>query len=69
MPKRIKNYNPEGKRRLEKLKASWIIVVNNDRRKKGNREAKDRDTWWNILENPSPTYGWSAGSTGHTQIF
>lgn len=43
------NYNPEGKRRLEKLKARWIIVVNNDMRKRGIRnwrtEAKVRDTW------------------------
>jgi hypothetical protein len=47
------NYNPEGKRRLEKLKARWIIVFNNDMRKRGIRnwkiEAKDRDTWWKIL--------------------
>jgi hypothetical protein len=51
--KRIINYNPEGKRRLEKLKARWITVVNNDMRKTDTRnwrtEAKDRDTWWKIL--------------------
>jgi len=32
-------------------------------------EAKDRDTWWKILENPRPTYRWSGGSTGHAQVF
>jgi hypothetical protein len=52
LAKRIMNYNPKGKRRLGKLKARWIIVVNNDMRKTGIRnwrvEAKDRDTWWKI---------------------
>ena len=42
------NYNPDGKRRLQKLKARWFIVVNSDTRKTGIRnwriEAKDRDT-------------------------
>lgn len=69
----IMNYNPERKRRLEKLKARWIIVVNNDMRKTGIRnwriEAKDRDTWWKILENPRHTYSWSGGSTEHAQVF
>jgi len=32
-------------------------------------EAKDRKTWWKILENPRPTYSWNGGNTEHALVF
>jgi len=32
-------------------------------------EAKDRETWWKILENPRPMYSWNGGRTEHAQVF
>jgi hypothetical protein len=54
MPKRIMNYNSEGKRRVGRHKVKWVDVVNNDFRKASvrhwRREGDDRDRWWRILE-------------------
>jgi hypothetical protein len=59
MPERIMNCNPEGKRKVARLKARWIDV-NNDMRKAGVRkwiEAKDGDGWQRILDEANAHLG------------
>jgi hypothetical protein len=46
MPRRIMNYNPEGKkRRVGRHEVRWIGVVNNDKRKAGVRNWRTEDMY------------------------
>jgi hypothetical protein len=61
MPKRVMNYNSQGKRRVEISEARKIDVENKEMRKAGvitwGIEAKDRDETQSILEQASVHLG------------